>query len=256
MLTCFDELLPYQLQVGRGFLVLGGITGVQATRQANGAGLCEDIPGLDPRTAMRIPLNAPHCTNVEDNTFDSRCNPTPGVDMPCANATEQATGLRDIARRTGAPNPCLFLGGPNETDPSMTFPRHVHAVFRNEQVQFMVTNLEVPVSGTYQMRFEVHGGFRSQTVYTPTTVEVGMPARIVLGPFDAQVPSPASPTAPDVPYLFVVDQLRLGRTAGGGRTRGQLLRIQPRGQPITSPVPGQQPWFEDFTKSGELFPIQ
>jgi hypothetical protein len=106
------------------------------------------------------------------------------------------------------------------------------------------------------MKFDVHGGFRAQTVYNPPTVEVGMPARIVLGPFDAQPPSATNPTQADVPYLFVVDQLRLGRTAGGGRTRGQLLRIQPRGQAITSPVEGSQPWFEDFTRSGELFPIQ
>jgi hypothetical protein len=259
--ACFAELLPYQLHVGRGFLVQGGQTGNQATRRANASGVCEDIPGLDPRTAMRIPMSAPRCTNLpvpdaELERLDSRCNPDPRFPTCDASHAGDANKLRDIARTDGTPNPCLFWGGPNETDPTAMNPRHVHALFRNDQVRFLVTNLDQPISGVYQMKFDVHGGFRAQTVYNPPTVEVGMPARIVLGPFDAQPPSATNPTQADVPYLFVVDQLRLGRTAGGGRTRGQLLRIQPRGQAITSPVEGSQPWFEDFTRSGELFPIQ
>jgi hypothetical protein len=76
---------------------------------------------------------------------------------------------------------------------------------------------------------------------------------MVLGPMNSQLPSATNTMPPDVPYLFVVDQLRISRT---GRTRGQLLRIQPRGQAFTVPAIGSQPWYEDFTNSGELFPIQ
>lgn len=259
---CFDQLLPYQLHVGRGFLVQGAQTGNQATREATpGTGVCRDIAGLDVRTVMRIPMSAPRCTNLqypdsELELLDSRCNPDLRFSTCVAGHEGDAAKLRSIARTDGAPNPCLFWGGPNETDAQGASPTHVHALFRNDQVRFLMTNLDQPISGVYQMKFDVHGGFRAQTVYNPPTVEVGMPARIVLGPFDAQAPSATNPNQADVPYLFVVDQLRLGRTAGGGRTRGQLLRIQPRGQAITSPTAGSQPWFEDFTRSGELFPIQ
>jgi len=69
-----------------------------------------------------------------------------------------------------------------------------------------------------------------------------------LGPFTA--------VTSGVPYLFVVDQRRLGRTQGGGPTRGQLLRIHPRGELITPPVPGAEPWYEDLSHSANLFPMQ
>ena len=121
----------------------------------------------------------------------------------------------------------------------------------------MVTNLERPPSGTFQLRFDAHGGFQAQTVAIPSTVEVTMPARLVLGPFDAnpQTAATGTPTS-EVPYLFVVDQRRLGRSQGGGPTRGQLLRIQPRGFVISSPAAGAQPWYEDLSHSANLFPIQ
>jgi hypothetical protein len=149
------------------------------------------------------------------------------------------------------------VGGPNETDPAGKSPLHIHALYRNREIQFMMTNLEKPPPGSFQVRFDVHGGFQAQTVFIPSTVEVTMPARLVLSPFNANVEtgSPGSPTN-EVPYLFVVDQRRLGRSQGGGPTRGQLLRIHPRGAPITVPVAGQAPWFEDLSHSANLFPIQ
>jgi hypothetical protein len=248
--------------VGRGFLVAGSQTGVRPTLSVDPmTTLCEDIEDLDPRIAMRIPMNAPRCEHVspEAATLDSRCNPDPKVGgASCPNAAEMATKLRDLAKlaQEGAPNPCLFLGGPNETDPPTQSRQgeHVRALFRNEEVQFLMTNLEQSPAGVFQIRFEVHGGFRPQGVNIPPTVDIGMPTRIVLGPFDAQAPPEGTPD--DVPYLFVVDQRRLGRVQGSGATRGQLLRIHPRGLPVTSPVSGALPTFEDFTKSGQLFPIQ
>jgi hypothetical protein len=83
-----------------------------------------------------------------------------------------------------------------------------------------------------------------------------MPARIVVGPFDSSPPVGTVMDTTEVPYLFVVDQRRLGRSQGGGPTRGQFLRIQPRGFEVTTPVLGYEPWFEDLTNSLDLFPIQ
>jgi hypothetical protein len=61
----------------------------------------------------------------------------------------------------------------------------------------------------------------------------------------------------EAPYLFVVDQRRLGRAQGGGPARGQLLRINPFGyQSTLAATPGYQPIFEDYNATGGLFPIQ
>jgi hypothetical protein len=56
-----------------------------------------------------------------------------------------------------------------------------------------------------------------------------------------------------VPFFFVVDQRRLGTGQGGGATRGQILRVNPFGQPTTV---GYLPSYEDYQRSGGLFPIQ
>jgi hypothetical protein len=253
--VCLGELFPYTVGVGRGFLVAGSQTGVPTTGVADPSGACVPFPGLDPRVRIRIPMNAPVCTNVPDNMLDSRCQPLvsdPQLCMPTANLLQQ------LAQKTEPdPNPCVFNGGPNEADPlgAPVPPSHAQALFRNREIQFVMTNLEQPPSGLFQISFDVHGGFQPQTVAIPSTVEVTMPTRLVLGPFDSN-PQTGTGLTPEVPYLFVVDQRRLGRTQGGGPTRGQLLRIHPRGEAITSPVVGAQPWYEDLSHSANLFPIQ
>ena len=78
-----------------------------------------------------------------------------------------------------------------------------------------------------------------------------MPARLVLGPIDAR--AAVADNKYEAPYLFIVDQRRLGRGQGGGPTRGQLLRIHPDGFEGTK---GLQPIVEDFQRSGGIFPIQ
>ena len=253
--VCLGELFPYTVGVGRGFLVAGSQTGVPTTGVADPSGACVPFPGLDPRVRIRIPMSAPSCTNVPDNMLDSRCQPIssdPQQCMPTANQLQQL-----VQKTEPDPNPCVFNGGPNEADPlgGPTPPSHVKALFRNREIQFLMTNLEQPPSGLFQITFDVHGGFQPQTVAIPSTVEVTMPARLALGPFDSN-PQTGTGLTSEIPYLFVVDQRRLGRTQGGGPTRGQLLRIHPRGELITSPVPGAQPWYEDLSHSANLFPIQ
>jgi hypothetical protein len=151
-------------------------------------------------------------------------------------------------------NPCLFVGGPSALDPAgpdRAKIRHLRARFQNTQIAFVLSNFErAPVTQT-SFRLDVHGGSRAQTVLSPATAEIGMPARIVLGPIDA--PLTATLGKYEAPYLFIVDQRRLGRGQGGGPTRGQLLRIQPAG---FEGAKGLQPIVEDFQRSGGIFPIQ
>jgi hypothetical protein len=250
------------VSVGRGFLVAGSVAGIPATGQARADGVCEPLD-LDVRDRARISMDAPSCGDVvPDNTFDSRCDPDlPGQCNPATSqgpAQKMANDLQSIQRTPNVPNPCLYIGGPYEADPFVPdLQHHVRALFRNREVQFIVANLERPPSGVFQMHFDVHGGFQPQIVAIPGTVEVAMPARLILGPFDSAVQTGTPGTATsEVPYLFVVDQRRLGRSQGGGPTRGQLLRINPRGLVIATPVAGAQPWFEDLAHSGNLFPMQ
>jgi hypothetical protein len=104
------------------------------------------------------------------------------------------------------------------------------------------------------MRFDVQGGFRPQAVGYPSSVTLSTPARIIRGPVDSQAQKQESMF--EAPYLFVVDQRRLGSAQSGGATRGQIVRIHPL---VNLPIAGKsgfQPIYEDYTRSGGLFPIQ
>jgi hypothetical protein len=82
-------------------------------------------------------------------------------------------------------------------------------------------------------------------------VEISAPARLLLGPVDSNQPSTITVNA--APFFFVVDQRRLGRGQGGGPTRGQIVRINPYGLATNN---GYLPIYEDYQRSGGLFPIQ
>ena len=141
-------------------------------------------------------------------------------------------------------DPCLYIGGPTAGDSTIGSAdggvasdkgTHVRALFQNSQLSFVLANIDRAPSSQFLTSFDVHGGFAAQVVQDPITVEVSMPARIVLGPVDslAQVTTGTAMPTYEVPYLFVVDQHRLGREQGGGPTRGQLLRINPLGYSVT-----------------------
>jgi len=220
-------------------------------------------PGNVPLTVSHPDPSAPNdpTKKITDNTR--------------ARAINNANLLVKIVETAPAPDPCLYFGGPVGTEPVIDptldpelvmpppAPQHVRALFRNSQMSFVLANVDRQPTGQFQTGFDVHGGFVAQVVQDPVTVEISMPARIVLGPVDSQVQltGSANPTgaAPkyEVPYIFVVDERRLGRGQGGGPTRGQLLRIHPLG--FASSVglaSGSQPIFQDYTTSGGLFPIQ
>jgi len=283
--ACFDQLVNYQVNAGKTFLVAGSQAGFVTTAPlpgspGNSGTTCAQNPTPDARFSFRIPmLGAPTCSNPPSKlaTIDSRVDPDafPGNAMV---ATDASTLVNFVVSTPTPDGPCLYLGGPTAGDPLIdpTAPtdagvgadggaanvphRHVRALFQNSQLSFVLANIDRAPSSQFVTSFDVHGGFATQVVQDPITLEVSMPARIVLGPVDslAQVTTGTAAPTYEVPYLFVVDQHRLGREQGGGPTRGQLLRINPLGYSVTvgsAPV-GYQPIFEDYNASGGLFPIQ
>jgi hypothetical protein len=275
--ACFDQLVNYQVNAGKTFLVAGSQAGFVTTAKLppNGV-MCDPNPTLDPRFSFRIPMVGPACSNVPSNlaTIDSRIDPDAfaGDATAMGSVVNDANTLVNFVRSTPKPaDPCLYLGGPTAGDAvvggavdggvTTHSNTHVRALFQNSQLSFVLANVDRSPTSLFVTSFDVHGGFGAQVVQDPITLEVSMPARIVLGPVDslAQLTS-GTPQAPqgEAPYLFVVDQHRLGREQGGGPTRGQLLRINPFGYASTvgSAPTGYQPIFEDYNASGGLFPIQ
>ncbi len=280
--SCFYQLIPYDVRVGRGFLVSGTSVGIPGSGTKipevggpSGAIACAPAPRTDPtlrdyRQVSRIAIDGPAaniCAPSLTNFNDSR--PRPDFDLIDPNNIASAIKAdSDTARMLArvksnpTPNPCLFLGGPVDTDPPFDAsvapedrPQHVRALFQNSEISFVLANLDRAPPGSLDIRFDVRGGFRPQTVIQQSTIEISMPTRIVLGPLDSQ-PQDGTVTN-EVPYLFVVDQRRLGLGLGGGPTRGQLLRIHPSGYSSSlTAAGGLQPIYDDYTRSNGLFPVQ
>ncbi len=277
--SCFDQLVNYQVNAGRSFLVAGSQAGfvTTATLPPNG-GVCNSDPTPDARFSFRIPMSAAACPNVDPSvaSIDSRLDPDAfPAGSTMMGVAARASTLVSVVTSPPSPTqpPCLYMGGPVIADPASTNPlavatnpdgtptyTHVRALFQNSQISFVLADIDRGPTSEFTTSFDVHGGFSPQVVQDPTTLEVSMPARIVLGPVDSLTQlttgTPVPPTY-EAPYLFVVDQRRLGREQGGGPTRGQLLRVNPFGYTSTvGSVTGYQPIFEDYNASGGLFPIQ
>jgi hypothetical protein len=290
--ACLDQLVVYDIAAGGSYLVTGSVTGllVAGTEKDPAIG-CEPLKApdeIDWRVVSRIPisnngLRAPAlaCTKVHPvptdaadlvdangapisndewrKRFDSR-NPSPPDETPTPN--QPLSWLKTDSTLHSSENPCLFIGGPNASDTdSASTKTHVRALFQNTQISFVLTNVDREPPGGLSVRFDVAGGARAQSVVYPATVEVSEPARIVLGPIDSQSQTASPPPTFEAPYLFVVDRRRLGRSQGGGPTRGQLLRINPIGFAASATTPtatvqGVQPIYEDYSRSGGQFPVQ
>jgi hypothetical protein len=209
------------------------------------------IDHFDPRIKPGIDSNG-KLTNVVIST-DPPASARP-------EAPQLVEWMKDWTKKVDSPNACIYMGGPIVADTdennSPRFrhcrPQHVRARFRNTQIAFVLANFDRAPSGASTIHFEVHGGFRQQAVLPLPTVEVSAPARLVLGPVDS-IPKEAVAATPAANYFFVVDQRRLGRSQGGGPTRGQIVRVSPVGYSTSN---GNQPIYEDYTRSGGLFPIQ
>ena len=282
--SVLDQLVTYKVNAGGGFVVSGTATGILASNDYNG-NICvafstQPIPATattpampaprDWRLVARIPLakmldtkgNMVPVTacSVLGNDDDNTVAPTSASMMPNQDSEARLKPLRALA--TNLPgNPCLFKGGPIPSESPVPFgqpiPHHTRAFFENTDVSFVLANVDRAPVSELTIPFDVNGGVSTQFVLYPSTVEVSEAARIVLGPIDSLTQTPTSPPLFEAPYLFVVDQRRLGRAQGGGPTRGQLVRINPVGYAATiGSATGVQPTYEDYTRSGNLFPIQ
>lgn len=260
--SCFREYVPFQVNMAGGFLVAGARAGNLESGVLEGTA-CVPTPGRDPRYVARIPLEVPPGTHtctfpagMDAARFRSPTEPPLATAPPSDAARVEAEQRLEVLKRPPAPadpaaagNLCLFEGGRGALD--TTDQRRVRAVFRNSQVAFVLGNLNRGPLGRLTIRFDVRGGFLPQTVRSAASIEVSMPARLVVGPVDAL--AGVENAGFESPYLFVVDQRRLGRGQGGGAVRGQILRINPF---LSISDESNEPGYEDFARSGNLFPIQ
>jgi hypothetical protein len=285
-----DQFVTYRINAGASFLVTGTATGMLAantTADASKGSVCipykdpDNNPGNDPsrdwRLIARIPIartlgpdgnliDMTTCdvlSNSDDNTNPPAVVLNDPTSMPNLVSESRLKPLRALATNlpfnavTGLrSNPCLFMGGPAPAD--IVPGPHARAFFENTEISFVLANVDRAPVAPLTITFDVNGGARPQSVIYPATVEVSEAARIVLGPIDSLPQTTDPPPSYEAPYLFVVDQRRLGRSQGGGPTRGQLVRINPVGFSVTigSAPTGLQPVYEDYTRSGNLFPIQ
>jgi hypothetical protein len=238
--TCLAELTAYTIQVGGGFSVQGSAGSPFIPRRAV-ANVCVEVPASerDPLLVDRIPLNPPACTNATINLSDP-----PDVT------------LLPVAHTVPAPDPCRInvVRTAGTTSPDLT-PDHARVLFQNWELRFVLTNLEEYASEILPILFDVHGGFLPETVFIPGTIDIGLPIRIVTSPLDSQAQLFDLSATHEIPYMFVVDQRRLGNVAAGvGATRGQVLRINPRS--ANSDQTSLFAIFEDPSLTGGLWPIQ
>jgi hypothetical protein len=242
---CWPLGTGFEVQLGQSFLVNGSLAPRPATVRleppaAGSAGHCVLDTTRHPLLVNRIPLDAPHCANVpdeDDNNIDNTRN---------AFASTIPTGPPGTWG-----NPCLFWGVNDDDecarvpgpDPKMPYVLpsnmgctcnkdpmgnrgsgcHVKALFQNQQVRFIVTNLEQFAGDANISRFDVTGGYRPETVSTRDDIIVTIGVRIVTGPLET--PESANRFPIFYPYLYLVDQ---GRTGSSAAARGQVLRINPR----------------------------
>ena len=241
---CTPGETRYQVQAGKSYVVASqAVPNVITHREEPGGepargGRCLPIPGLHPLFSQRIPLSAPQCQRL---------------------LSSDTALVLDHALESEPPghNPCLFIA-PNtgqNLDPSERAnpnpPLHVKALFQNPHYTFVMSNLESYVGDAATLRAYVRGGFSPMRVTTTGNTVIGLGARILTGPMDAEQQRNESlvtdrPGAAFPPYFFVIDQ---GRTLTQF-SRGQILRINPR--PLENLTGG----FIDSIESGALFPIQ
>jgi hypothetical protein len=220
--SCWPAQASYRVQAGHSFMVVGSSAAVPPVARNEG-GQC--VPDLSRHELLinRIPLDAPHCQNVADGT-------------PVATALEQQPQGGMMPSPAG--NPCLFQA-PNDDEgeaatntpyPAVCMMRacHVKALFQNQQVRFVMTNLEEYAGDADSTRFDVAGGFVPLSGDYPDDVIITAGARILPSPMKTPESPGMSAGLTDFtsfPYLFVVDQ---GRTASSLNARGQILRLNPR----------------------------
>jgi hypothetical protein len=262
-----DQLTAYKVGAGSSFLV-------QGTAPA------PFVPGMvDPTTFSCVP----NPSRLDRIPYFQVVNGvrTPIPDCPSAfgpietNQSPDQIGaalLRAI-HLTPNPNPCLIRskttmpgdggmatdggdGGMQGNGEMVKIGPPFRVLFQNRELRFILGKFEDFAGNADLVTFDVHGGFLPDQVVLPTTIDINVPTRIVVGPIDSQTQvADLGPTS-ELPYLFVIDQRRLGSAAAGvGATRGQVLRINPR-RATTTNTSSLVPIYDDPLSTANLWPIQ
>jgi hypothetical protein len=248
---CWPEGVPYEVQAGQSFLVIGSSSPEPRTTKVGPEGQCVPDEQRHPLLVNRIPLDAPHCSNVADGTTN-----------PPIEARDAAAGTTPAGPAGTWGNPCLFWGANADDNSAVTDCSdanrydvgtdgkrtvkpscHVKALFENSQLRFVVTNLEQFVGDGNITRFDVGAGFSPEIVRFRDDIILTAGVRVVTGPTLTPESQPLSGGI-FFPYLYVIDQGRTQSSAGG---RGQILRINPRGGSLAIP---------QFDSNYTLYPFQ
>jgi hypothetical protein len=154
---------------------------------------------------------------------------TPVADPATYSATAKALRLRDVPRGPEGTwgNPCLFRG--RNADSTSDTDTHVKAFFQNQQLRFVITNLEQYAGDANISRFDVAGGFVPDVAILRDDLLLTIGTRILTGPRatpESPILQQGSTSTTYYPYVYVIDQ---GRTSSSPAARGQILRLNPRG---------------------------
>jgi hypothetical protein len=264
--TCFSQLATYKISAGHSFLVAGSVSGAPANRGVGSHGECAlDMRRAndDPRAVSRLWVGGPN---------EAVCAKAPGRVAPseetlCVQGNGEACPLEEFSLGNfGSPGPCLFVS--QVKDPLLDASRQVvqadkktiyqpprfgavSALFQNDQIRFVLTDIDKTVDDKAVLQFETQGGFAPQLI-VPLGLdsEVDLPSRILTSPIPS-VPQIKDEvlTDSDRPMLFVVDQRRSNRTSLGA-VRGQVVRVRPTYGETLVPV------YEGFSLSGNYYPLQ
>ncbi len=263
-----DQLTAYKVGAGSSFLV-------------QGTAPTPYVPGtVDPSTFSCVPNPSrldriPYFQVVNGvRTPIPDCAPDLGGPIETNQSPDQISAdlLRAI-HLTPNPNPCLIRskttmqgdggmptdggdgGMPGDGTTTKIGPPF-RVLFQNREIRFILGKFEDFAGNSDLITFDVHGGFLPDQVVLPTTIDINTPNRIVVGPIDSQTQvADLGPTS-ELPYLFVIDQRRLGSAAAGvGATRGQVLRINPR-RATTTNTSSLVPIYDDPVSTSNLWPIQ
>ena len=192
--ACLPQLFGYKIQAGNSFIVQGSAAAPAIPYASAPDGTCQaDVPGRNPLLVNRIQL---------------RPQP-PACNLPAPTGNE--TPLLAIVHSTPSPNPCLFdlnavtgIGsgsggtdagsgsdggtGADGGDGGSPVPvAGLNAVaFRNTEIQFILSHLNRHGARHRADPLRRSRWFRGRLGVVPTTIDIGMPTRIVVSPFDSQ----------------------------------------------------------------------
>jgi hypothetical protein len=243
-----NQLASYKVGVGESFLVQGtaptpfvpGIVDPTTFSCVPNPQRMDRIPYFQTVNGVRTPIG--QCP-----LFPYPPDPADPTMMKIPDLNQQ---LLDQVHTTPSPDPCLVQIQGSAADSSL------RVLFQNREIRFMLTGFEQFPGNFDTITFDVHGGFLPDQVIIPTTIDINTPNRIVVGPVDSQGQAADLGATHEFPFMFVIDQRRLGSiSAGVGATRGQVLRINPR-RATTSDTNSLVPIYDDPVSTNNLWPIQ